>query len=410
MAPSAFRILHAGDFHLERCVGGLTEIPDSWESTLVQAPQRAAARVFELAVEHEVDAVLLAGDILDARLAGPPAVDFLRQQFRKLAKRNIRIYWVTGEAERRGPWPVKVALPENVSLIDGRQVRAIVHKRGEHAVGRILARGADEHGRVHVDEFSARRGELPQICLAYGRSTKADYRGYRGHYFALGGLHHAARVAGVPRRWEARYAGPPQSFGPVHAGPRGCVLVEFHDSGRMRSQLLPTDVVRWQQESVDADQVTSLDGLIELAHRRLDQLESRADGRHLLVRWKVRAPGVLGYQLRRHAAGTQFTTKLRDDKRWPHVWSVSVESELADSLAQRAEEDTILGEFLRAMAAYRQSPDKLPDPMGWFPSGTRAKQLADLIDVSSPAWRQRLVRDMEAWGYDLLQPAPDEAA
>ena len=60
----AFRFLHASDFHLERPPAGLAELPDHIRDVLVEAPYRAATNVFEAALAHEVDFVLLAGDIV----------------------------------------------------------------------------------------------------------------------------------------------------------------------------------------------------------------------------------------------------------------------------------------------------------------------------------------------------------
>ncbi|HJS06952.1 MAG TPA: metallophosphoesterase, partial [Pirellulales bacterium] len=60
----AFRFLHTSDFHLEQPPAGLAEIPDHLRDLLVEAPYRAAANVFQAAIESEVDFVVLAGDLV----------------------------------------------------------------------------------------------------------------------------------------------------------------------------------------------------------------------------------------------------------------------------------------------------------------------------------------------------------
>jgi hypothetical protein len=74
------------------------------------------------------------------------------------------------------------------------------------------------------------------------------------------------------------------------------------------------------------------------------------------------------------------------------------------------DEDTILGEFLRAVAQFKQHPDRMPDPANWLADRRHADQLSQLIDLGSAASRRQLLEEVEAWGFDLLQPVPDEAA
>ena len=55
-----FRFIHASDFHLERPPRGLTEVPDHLRAPFVDAPYRAAERVFDAAIKERVDFVVLA--------------------------------------------------------------------------------------------------------------------------------------------------------------------------------------------------------------------------------------------------------------------------------------------------------------------------------------------------------------
>jgi hypothetical protein len=49
MAATTFRFIHASDFHLEQTPIGLDTVPDLWRERLIDAPYRAADRVFFLA-------------------------------------------------------------------------------------------------------------------------------------------------------------------------------------------------------------------------------------------------------------------------------------------------------------------------------------------------------------------------
>ena len=90
------RLVHASDLHLERPLYGLAEIPDHLRELLIEAPYHAAEQVFETALAEDVDAVVLAGDVLHVDRAGPPAIVLLLDQFARLGERNIPIYWAGG--------------------------------------------------------------------------------------------------------------------------------------------------------------------------------------------------------------------------------------------------------------------------------------------------------------------------
>ena len=99
-----FRFVHAADFHLERPLRGLAEVPDHLRVALIDAPYRAAERVFDAAIKERVDFVVLAGDILDPLAAGPRGLVFLGEQFQRLAAQGIRVYWAGGRSDDFERW------------------------------------------------------------------------------------------------------------------------------------------------------------------------------------------------------------------------------------------------------------------------------------------------------------------
>ena len=86
---SHLRLVHASDLHLELPIYGLAEVPDHLRELLIEAPYHAAEQVFETALAEDVDAVLLAGDVLNVDRAGPPAIMLLLDQFARLGDRGI---------------------------------------------------------------------------------------------------------------------------------------------------------------------------------------------------------------------------------------------------------------------------------------------------------------------------------
>ena len=71
MPNRAFRFIHAADLHLEQAPQGVAHVPDHLKDLFVDSAYTAARRVFEAACTEQVDFLVLAGDVLDARRTGP---------------------------------------------------------------------------------------------------------------------------------------------------------------------------------------------------------------------------------------------------------------------------------------------------------------------------------------------------
>jgi DNA repair protein SbcD/Mre11 len=142
MAKESFRFIHASDFHLERALQDILDLPENLRKTLVEAPWKAAEAVFEHAVVENVDFILLVGDLLNPATSGAQGIAFLTHQFELLRDRGIQVYWVGGVADDPDRWPEAVSLPDNVHLFSKRQVETFVFKRHQIRPGK-------HHGEKH---------------------------------------------------------------------------------------------------------------------------------------------------------------------------------------------------------------------------------------------------------------------
>ena len=68
MSTWPLRFVHASDLHLKQSPHGLSDGPDHLREMLREAPYQAAGNVFDTAIVEEDDCVLLAGDIVNAKL------------------------------------------------------------------------------------------------------------------------------------------------------------------------------------------------------------------------------------------------------------------------------------------------------------------------------------------------------
>src|SRR5262245_12489734 len=114
MSQRPFSFLHAADLHIDRPLAGVSDAPAPLVDLFVDAPLKAAERIFDAAIDQQVDFVVLSGDVIDEAEAGPREWLFLVDQFERLAERKISIYWCGGASDSRCDWPTYVSWPRNV--------------------------------------------------------------------------------------------------------------------------------------------------------------------------------------------------------------------------------------------------------------------------------------------------------
>src|SRR5262249_760161 len=153
--------------------------PEHLIDMLIDAPYRAAEQVFETALSEAVDAVLLAGDVVNVDRAGPPAIMLLLDQFARLGDRGIPIYWTGGVGGSPDNWPRSVMLADNVHIFPVGRVESLDLVRGSEAIARIQGTSCREDGAVESRGFHRDAHGLFTLGVAHGTSDSAGKEGDR---------------------------------------------------------------------------------------------------------------------------------------------------------------------------------------------------------------------------------------
>ena len=305
---TTLRFLHAGDLHLERPPGGLAEAADQLRPALADAAYRAAERVFDTAVKHHADFVVLAGDVVDPQASGPRGIVFLDEQFEKLAAAGIRVYWAGSSLDRFEHWAPQWPLPDNVRRFAVDRVEHVVHERAGEPLALVMGMSTMHQGRVPAAAFDTHASELFSVAVAHG-STGADSLSQRPvDYWALGGEH--LRQSLLSGTVTVHYCGTPQGREPEETGPRGCTLVHVDDTRRVRTTFIPTDTVRYCDERITVEEATTREQLVALLDDRLDELLIDPFGPELLIRWTVLGSESLASELRSTKASTDLVARF----------------------------------------------------------------------------------------------------
>jgi len=404
MSGESIAFVHASDFHLEQPPYGLTEVPDHLRQALVDAPLQAAARVFETAILEDVDFVLLSGDVLDPQTAGPRALAFLLDQFELLREQRITVYWAAGRVDAAERWPDELAWPDNVQIFPRGQLKQFLFRRNDHPVATIIGISSGDDDSVDAGDFRIEPTDRFTIAMAYGRAEPSSLAGHKQiDYWALGGLHQTKTLFQSPQT--ACYPGSPQGRSLQEPGPHGCVLGRVERGRTAQTKFVPTDGLRWCRESIALPESTHRNDLQRHLRGRMQRIAAEATGCSLVVAWEIETDGSRASQLRR-GLDRELIDWLRTEfgRAQPVVWTseMTVKS-TAELPAESYEEDTILGDFLRAVREHQRNERMPLDFAAYLPDRGKNRALAAVFEAGEDVSRQNLLDEAAALGADLLR-------
>jgi DNA repair protein SbcD/Mre11 len=403
MSALPFRFIHASDFHLERPLMGVADVPDHLRNLFLDSPYAAAQRVFDAALAEDVRFVVLAGGIVTPA-AGPRGPLFLAEQFARLAEREIAVYWAGSQIDPPEVWPSAVRLPRNVRFFPRGQIESLVVSSVAGPLARLVGTSCDTERPWRPGDFTPDMTGLYTVAVAHGQPDPALLQSRGIHYWALGGRHDRGTPCGSPQI--AHYCGTTQGRMPDESGVHGCTLVQVDEQCETRTSLIPTDVVRWSSERVVIDEATTREDLESRLRQRMQTILEASPSTALLISWTVAGRGPLVGLLRHGAMASELLQSLRSDYGYasPAAWSVSLDVELAETLPPEwYEQETIRGDFLRAIRQLQMNPDT---PLGleqYVAESHRIGTVGQVANLScAKTSRQNVLREAALLGVDLL--------
>lgn len=402
MAERPFRFLHASDFRLEEPCVGLADAPPPLREALVDAPYRAAERVFDAAIDENAAFLLLSGNILDADQTGPRGPLFLLDQFRRLAAQGIAVYWAGGETDAPERWPETVPLPPNVFTFPAGRVSEHLVERDGVPLARVLGESLGGRGRIRPAQYHRDPAGLFTAAVACGEVEPADLTRHEIDYWALGGRERSSPPA-APRT--AHYPGSPQGRQFDEGGLHGCTLVQVDESRQIKMHFIPTDAVRYFGERLPIAPDLDRGGLQERMRQRIEALAESAPKVDLLIAWTVVGGGPLMTELLRDGLEGELLGQLNDQfaAGRPAVFSASLDAEWSAPLpADWYEQENIRGDFLRLLRTVEMNPDESLDLGVYLSPQDREGLLARAAELPDDPVRTRLLRAAAVLGANLL--------
>ncbi len=295
----SFRFLHLADLHVETAFGGA---PDT-RKRLLAATREALQAAMDLALDEDVQALLIAGDAFDDQRLSQEGAEFFMGQMKRLVDAGIHVFYATGnhdpgskneqaaqlgfaDAEATagpggGLHVFRRGTPKAVTLLDAEgQALAIIVGAG-HSQAKVENNLASKFkrpkgsvpviGLLHTQVESA---SISQEHANYAPSVRQDYETAGLDYWALGHVHKRQQVFEDLPVW---YSGNLQGRNPKETGPKGGLLVSIRSGEEPEVKFVALAPVEWHHMTLDqlqrAGDRDSLLAAFELAGQ---ELESRS--------------------------------------------------------------------------------------------------------------------------------------
>lgn len=233
--------IHAADLHLDSPFQGLAHTPQHIFQEIQESTFTALNNLVRIAIEKQVDFILLVGDLFDNERQSLKAQIRLRNAFEKLKNYNISVYLSYGNHDHIHGNIHPVTYPDNVFVFPNEEVAQFIYKRNGKEIATIYGFSYENRSVTErkVDEYEIHDHQIPfHIATLHGSlQSNRDHDTYapfkisdlsnKGFdYWALGHIHKKEILRHDPL---IVYPGNTQGRNRTEQGEKGCYYVKLSE-------------------------------------------------------------------------------------------------------------------------------------------------------------------------------------
>lgn len=381
------KLIHTADVHLDSPLQTLALRDPDLREKVQCASRNAFTRIVEQAIEQQVAAILIAGDLFDGAARSAKTAAFLLAELTRLNQAGIRVFYIKGNHDAENPLTGDTTLPENVHVFDGQG-------------GKVQLEGTDVwiHG-VSFSEKKAEKSLLGKFATpvpdainigmlhtslngsashdVYAPCTVQELIDTGFDYWALGHIHKRQVHCDAP--WIVM-PGIPQGRDIGEPGSQSATLITI-DDGRVLTSEFPTSSIEFTTLLIDVSALQDATALQTLAKEVLQECVASLQSDDGIVRVRLQGQNALRWQWLRDREQWTETFKLlcRDSGR---LWMEKLIFEICDT-PKSVIDKSALGELaslmstIRGEEAFNEAAVALIDEvLSALPASERSKLLA----------------------------------
>ncbi len=286
------RFIHAADIHLDSPLKGLELYEDAPVEEIRGAARRAFDHLVDLAIEEDVDFILIAGDLWDGDWKDYNTGLYFSARMARLSKAGIRVFIVSGNHDAASPLTRGMPLPETVTFFTSQKPQSVklddlgILIHGQSYPNRaVMENLASQYPQYDPDYFNI--GLLHTSLTgregheAYAPCTIDDLKSKGYDYWALGHVHKREIISKDP--WIV-FPGNIQGRHIRETGAKGASLVTIEDGAVTKVAPLELDVLRWEVCRVDLSGCELSESIYSEVRQALEQALDNSDGRSIALR------------------------------------------------------------------------------------------------------------------------------
>jgi DNA repair exonuclease SbcCD nuclease subunit len=362
------KFIHTADIHLDSPLRGLEAHEDAPVEEIRGATRRAFDNLVELAIEEEVDFVLIAGDLYDGDWKNFNTGLFFAARMGRLSRAGIRVFIVSGNHDAASQTTKAMPLPDNVTIFSPKKPTSVnlddlgivIHGQSyaHRAVTDNLASQYPQRDPIYVNigmlhtSLTGREGHED-----YAPCTQDDLASKGYDYWALGHVHQREVVSDDP--WIV-FPGNIQGRHIRESGAKGATLVTIEDGGITSVETRELDVLRWAICRIDLSECGTPDSVYEAVRQAFEKALDPADGRTLALRLVLTGSSPVHAQL--HGRTAQWTEEFRGiAAAFGDVWleKVKFQTRRSVNLEDALNGDTPIAGLLRSIQQLELDGDAL---------------------------------------------------
>lgn len=334
--PKQISFIHAADLHLDSPFQGLSTAPEHIFNDIRRSTFTALNELVHVAIEKEVDFVLLVGDLFDNESQSLQAQIRLRTACEQLAEKNISVYLSYGNHDHIQGNTYSVTFPDNVFVFPNEDVSHFTYYKEGQRLAQIY--GFSYEGRA-VRENKTLSYQIHDEQIPFHIATlHGSIRGNTEHdvyapfqirdllqepftYWALGHIHKRQILRSNP---PIVYPGNTQGRHRKEIGQKGCYYVTLTETDETLT-FIPLQAIKFTSITIDLADVSEIHEVEEVILQKIEALESE---KPLLIDLTLKNTDHL--QLADHHEITDFVDiihdSITDQKNWRYIYSTAVKN------------------------------------------------------------------------------------